>query len=229
MYTITQNKDSVNKFITEKVTQSANDSFRCLFTMCTHAAFQDNQHDACSFTKKLAEAIEIDPVTLNRYITGERRIPEPTLHKVADFFHVEPQQLFGTDDPDVLIWHYHRLEGAEIDIDEGLQQALVQGREKTFVYPILRKYYTKDEMQELVDSYDSAGGTEKEVWPGDTAVAQKGSKAEKREPQNQPCHSIPINLAPPESLFDGASTEEKKELLEIYFSKLKEIVELTIR
>lgn len=60
--------------------------------------------------KTLAEYLEVDPVTLNRYITGERRIPEPILEKLADFFNVEPQELLGTDDSDVLAWHYHRLE-----------------------------------------------------------------------------------------------------------------------
>ena len=53
--------------------------------------------------KRLAESIGIAPVTLNRYIKGERRIPEPTLYKVADFFNVEPHQLPGTDNHDVLI------------------------------------------------------------------------------------------------------------------------------
>ena len=179
--------------------------------------------------KKLAECIDIDPVTLNRYIKGERRIPEPTLNKVAEFFNVEPQQLLGTDDPDVLIWHYHRLEGAYIDIDEGMQQALLQGRDKSFIYPILRKYYSKGEMQELVDSYDAGGRTVKEVWPGDKTEAKDDSKTAKPEPQKQTCLTPSLNLVLPESLFDGASTEEKKELLEIYFSKLKEIVEITCR
>lgn len=177
--------------------------------------------------KKLAEYLDIDPVTLNRYIKGERRIPEPTLNKVAKFFDVEPQQLLGTDDPDVLIWHYHRLEGASIDIEEGLQQALVQDRDKTFIYPILRKYYTKGEMQELVDSYDVAGKTIKEVWP-ENEINQKGDiKTKQQEIQKQSCKLPQINLVPPESLFEGTSTEEKKELLEMYFEKLKEIVEIT--
>lgn len=77
--------------------------------------------------KYLAECIEIDPVTLNRYIKGDRKIPETTLKKVAAFFNMEPQQLLGSDDPDILIWHYHHLEGASIDIDEGIEQALLQG------------------------------------------------------------------------------------------------------
>ena len=179
--------------------------------------------------KRLAECIEIDPVTLNRYIKGERRIPEPTLHKMADFFNVEPQQLLGSDDPDILIWHYHRLEGAYIDIDEGLQQALLQGRDKSFIYPILRKYYSKGEMQELVDSYDLARRTVKEVWPGDQAEAKEENKTAKSEPQKKTCTTTPLNLVPPESLFEGETTEEKKELLEMYFSKLKEIVEITNR
>lgn len=175
--------------------------------------------------KKLAECLDIDPVTLNRYIKGERRIPEPTLNKVANFFEVEPQQLLGTDDPDVLIWHYHRLEGASIDIDEGLEQALVQGRDKSFIYPILRKYYSKGEMQELVDSYDVAGKTIKEVWPKDETNQKNEIKT--KDIQKQACKLPQINFGPPESLFEGASTEEKKELLEMYFEKLKEIVEIT--
>ena len=179
--------------------------------------------------KRLAESIEIDPVTLNRYIKGERRIPEPTLHKVADFFNVEPQQLLGTNDPDVLIWHYHRLEGAQIDMDKGFEQALIQGRDKSFIYPILRKYYSKGEMQELVDSYDAAGSTDKEVWPEDKMTAGKDSKDGKTEPQKQTCAPVQMNFASPESLFSGASTEEKKELLEMYFSRLKEIVEIASR
>lgn len=179
--------------------------------------------------KKLAECIDIDPVTLNRYIKGERRIPEPTLNKVAEFFEVEPQQLLGTDDPDVLIWHYHRLEGACIDIDEGLQQALVQGRDKSFIYPILRKYYSKGEMQELVDSYDLAGRTIKEVWPQDQLETKEDKNNTKADSQKQNCITTPLNIVPPESLFEGAATEEKKELLEMYFSKLKEIVEITNR
>lgn len=179
--------------------------------------------------KKLAECLDIDPVTLNRYIKGERRIPEPTLNKVANFFEVEPQQLLGTDDPDVLIWHYHRLEGASIDIDEGLEQALVQGRDKSFIYPILRKYYSKGEMQELVDSYDVAGKTIKEVWPEDETNQKDESNINTQENQKQACILPQINLVPPESLFEGASTEEKKELLEMYFEKLKEIVEITSR
>lgn len=176
--------------------------------------------------KKLAEYLDIDPVTLNRYIKGERRIPEPTLNKVAKFFDVEPQQLLGTDDPDVLIWHYHRLEGASIDI-EGLQQALVQDRDKTFIYPILRKYYSKGEMQELVDSYDVAGKTIKEVWPENETNQKDEANINKQENQKQSCKPFQINLVPPESLFEGTSTEEKKELLEMYFEKLKEIVEIT--
>lgn len=179
--------------------------------------------------KKLAECIEIDPVTLNRYIKGERRIPEPTLNKVAEFFNVEPQQLLGTDDPDVLIWHYHRLEGAYIDIDKGLQQALLQGRDKSFIYPILRKYYSKGEMQELVDSYDLAGRTVKEVWPQDQTETKKEVKTAKAEPKNYPSATPPLNLVPPGSLFEGTTTEEKKGLLEMYFSRLKEIVEITSR
>lgn len=179
--------------------------------------------------KKLAEWIQVDPVTLNRYIKGERRIPEPTLQKVANVLNVEPQQLFGTDDPDVLIWHYHHLEGAEIDIDKGLEQALIQGRDKSFIYPILRKYYSKGEMQELIDSYDLAGKTVKEVWPGDSADPKADESPVKTDSQKQPCIPAQLNLVPPGSLFDGASTEEKKELLEMYFSKLKEIVEITNR
>lgn len=177
--------------------------------------------------KSLAEWIEIDPVTLNRYIKGERRIPEPTLKKVAEVFNVEPQRLLGTDDPDVLIWHYGRLEGAAIDVDGGLQQALVQGRDKSFIYPILRKYYSKGEMQDLVDSYDLAGNTVKETWPQDNV--RKESSDEKKETAKKNCASMQINLVPPESLFEGASTEEKKQLLEMYFSSLKEIVEITNR
>lgn len=179
--------------------------------------------------KRLAECIDIDPVTLNRYIKGERRIPEPTLNKVAEFFNVEPQQLLGTDDPDALIWHYKRLEGAYIDIDECLQQALLQGRDKSFIYPILRKYYSKGEMQELVDSYDAAERTVKEVWPQDQAEAKEENKLINAEPQKQNCTTTPLNLVPPESLFEGTTTEEKKELLELYFSKLKEIVEISSR
>lgn len=179
--------------------------------------------------KKLAEYLDIDPVTLNRYIKGERRIPEPTLNKVAKFFDVEPHQLLGTDDPDILIWHYHRLEGTSIDIDEGLQPALVQGCDKSFIYPILRKYYSKGEMQELVDSYDVAGKTIKEVWPEDETNQKDEANTNKQENQKQSCKLFQINLVPPESLFEGASTEEKKELLEMYFEKLKEIVEITSR
>ena len=179
--------------------------------------------------KKLAEYIEIDPVTLNRYIKGERRIPEPTLEKVAKFFNVEPQELLGTDDPDVLIWHYHRLEGAYIDIEEGLQQALVQGRDKSFIYPILRKYYSKGEMQELVDSYDVAGKTVKEVWPSDKAELENPNPASKTEAKRPEKNISAINLVPPESLFIGATTEEKKELLEMYFTKIKEIAEIASR
>ncbi len=140
---------------------------------------------------------------------------------------MQPQQLLGTDDPDVLIWHYHHLEGSEIDIDEGLQQALVQGREKSFIYPILRKYYSKGEMQELLDSYDLAGKTVKEVWPQDRtneSVTRKNT-----EKRFTVCTPAQINLVPPESLFEGASTEEKKELLKLYFNRLKEIVEITNR
>lgn len=179
--------------------------------------------------KRLAECIDIDPVTLNRYIKGERQIPEPTLCKIAEFFNVEPQQLLGSDDPDILIWHYHHLEGAYIDIDKWLQQALLQGREKSFIYPILRKYYSKGEMQELVDSYDLDGRTEKEVWAGDNSKAKEDSKTEKAEQQKQTFTTIPLNLVPPESLFEGTTIEEKKELLEMYFSNLKEIVEITSR
>ena len=148
---------------------------------------------------------------------------------MAEFFNVEPQQLLGSDDPDILIWHYHRLEGAYIDIDEGLQQALLQGRDKSFIYPILRKYYSKGEMQELVDSYDAAGRAVKEVWPGDHVETKEDNKPAKTEPQKQNCTTTPLNLVPPESLFEGETTEEKKELLEMYFSKLKEIVEITSR
>lgn len=179
--------------------------------------------------KRLAESIEIDPVTLNRYITGERRIPEPTLRKVAEFFNVEPQQLLGTNDPDVLIWHYHRLEGAYIDMDKGFEHALIQGRDKSFIYPILRKYYSKGEMQELVDSYDAAEPMDKEVWPEDKMTAGKGAKDGGTGPQKQSLAPVQMNLVPPESLFSGASTEEKKELLEMYFSRLKEIVEIACR
>lgn len=182
--------------------------------------------------KKLAESIDIDPVTLNRYIKGERNIPLPTLKKVADFFNVQPEQLLGSDDPDILIWHYNQLEGAYIDIDKGFEQALEQGRDKTFVYPIMRKYYSKSEMQDLVDSYDSAEKTEKEIWPEDkpdTGIKQDCDAKIINKGQKEQ-HYIPItNLAPPESLFEGESTEEKKELLELYFAKLKEIVEITNR
>ena len=179
--------------------------------------------------KRLAESIEIDPVTLNRYITGERRIPEPTLRKVAEFFNVEPQQLLGTNDPDVLIWHYHRLEGAYIDMDKGFEHALIQGRDKAFIYPILRKYYSKGEMQELVDSYDAAEPMDKEVWPEDKMTAGKVAKDGGTGPQKQSLAPVQMSFAPPESLFSGASTEEKKELLELYFSGLKEIVEIACR
>ena len=123
---------------------------------------------------------------------------------------MKPQQLLGTDDPDVLIWHYHRLKGAYIDMDKGFEQTLIQGRDKSFIYPILRKYYNKSEMQELVDSYDSAGSTDKEVWPGNKPTADKDQKDGKPGPQAQARSPASINLVPPESLFAGASTEEKK-------------------
>ena len=179
--------------------------------------------------KRLAECLEIDPVTLNRYIKGERRIPEPTLRKVAEFFNVEPQQLLGTNDPDVLIWHYHRLEGAYIDMDKGFEQALIQGRDKSFIYPILRKYYSKGEMQELVDSYDAAEPMDKEVWPEDALSSNKDPEYRKTGAKSKTCGPNHLNLAPPESLFSGANTEEKKELLEMYFSRLKEIAEIASR
>ena len=86
--------------------------------------------------KKLAESIDIDPVTLNRYIKGERNIPLPTLKKVADFFNVQPEQLLGSDDPDILIWHYNQLEGAYIDIDKGFEQALEQDATRLLFIPL---------------------------------------------------------------------------------------------
>ena len=179
--------------------------------------------------KTLAEWLQIDPVTLNRYIKGERRVPEPTLNRIAEIFEMQPQQLLGTDDPDVLIWHYQRLEGAGIDIDEGLRQALVQGRDKSFIYPILRKYYSKGEMQDLVDSYDLAGKTSKEVWPQDNTPKSDFELKKNAEKQSSFSNPVQMNLVAPESLFEGASTEEKKELLLIYFDKLKEIVGIMSR
>lgn len=35
-----------------------------------------------------------------------------------------------TDDSDVLIWHYHRQKGAQIDMDKGFEQGLIKGRDK---------------------------------------------------------------------------------------------------
>lgn len=139
----------------------------------------------------------------------------PRAKKVAEVFNVEPQRLLGTDDSDILIWHYGRLEGATINVDKGLQQALVQGRDKSFIYPILRKYYSKGEMQDLVDSYDLAGNTVKKTWPQDKV--RKESTDEKKETVTKNCVSIQINLVPPESLFEGASTEEKTAFENVFF------------
>lgn len=59
------------------------------------------------------------------------------------------------------------------------------------------------------------------------SFAEEGdSKAAKTAYKEQTCNITPLSLVPPESLFTNATTEEKKELLEIYFSKLKEIVEI---
>lgn len=83
-------------------------------------------------------------------------------------------------------------------------------------------------MQDLVDSYDLAGKTDREVWPQDNKSETKFSNKniEEKQTSDSPAQ---INFVPPESLFEDASTEEKKELLEMYFNKLKEIVEITHR
>ena len=128
--------------------------------------------------KQLAERLDIDPVTLNRYIKGDRKIPLTLLKEVAAIFNMEPQQLYGTDDSDFLIWHYGMLEGASIDIDEGLQQALEQGRNKTFIYPILRKYYSKQDILDLADSYDQTTKTEKEYWPQEHTTGKPSSQSD---------------------------------------------------
>ena len=49
------------------------------------------------------------------------------------------------------------------------------------------------------------------------------------EPQKRACALTRLSLVPPESLFSGASTEEKKELLELYFSGVKKILEIAYR
>lgn len=149
--------------------------------------------------KQLAQAVDIDPVTLNRYVKGERNIPLPTLKKIASVLNVQPQELFGTKDEDFLIWHYNLLEGAAIDIEKGIEQAIEQGRDKSFIYPILRKYYSKAEIQDLLDSY--------------------GDEEAERKDQIEKIYDIykTYSFAPPASLFEGESKEDKIELLNIYF------------
>lgn len=199
--------------------------------------------------KSLAEAVNIDPVTLNRYVKGDRNIPLPTLKKIAEYLKLEPQNLLGTDDSDILIWHYHMLEGACIDIDKGIEQALEQGRNKSFIYPILRKYYTKQEMQNLVDSYDQTNCSETEKWPEDEkqpnsnntqlaeieekliALEEQVSKntmtVTSAEPTKRPnsFDSANINLVPPESLFTGLSNvEDRQKLLDSYFKGISSCI-----
>ena len=149
--------------------------------------------------KQLAQAVEIDPVTLNRYVKGERNIPLPTLKKIASYLNMQPQELFGTKDEDFLIWHYNLLEGAAIDIEKGIEQAIEQGRDKSFIFPILRKYYSKAEIQDLLDSY------------GDEEVERKEQTEKMYELYKT------YSFAPPESLFEGESKDDKIELLNIYF------------
>ncbi|MFS0715521.1 helix-turn-helix transcriptional regulator [Arthrobacter sp. 1P04PC] len=43
--------------------------------------------------KDLAEAIEIERATLNRYMTGKRSIPMPTFFRIAETFGLSPRQL----------------------------------------------------------------------------------------------------------------------------------------
>lgn len=152
--------------------------------------------------KKLAECIEIDPVTLNRYIKGERRIPEPTLRKVAEFFNVEPQQLVGSDESD-------------------MARRLVADIEKSLTRTIVRKYGTTQVL--------AAASTGANMRDENRMIPYCEQKGDETEPQNRPFSLARVNLVPPESLFSGASTEEKKELLELYFSGLKKIVEIACR
>lgn len=173
--------------------------------------------------KQLAERLDIDPVTLNRYIKGDRKIPLTLLKEVAAIFNMEPQQLYGTDDSDFLIWHYGMLEGASIDIDEGLQQALEQGRNKTFIYPILRKYYSKQDILDLADSYDQTTKTEKEYWPQEHTTGKPSSQSDTLS-EGTPfpvIGSIPsLQISLPESLFTDTTTQERKELIREYFAGL---------
>ena len=136
---------------------------------------------------------------------------------------MEPQQLYGTNDSDFLIWHYGMLEGASIDIDEGLQQALEQGRNKTFIYPILRKYYSKQEILDLADSYDQTTKTEKEYWPQEHTTGKPSSQSDTLSegtpiPITGPIPSLQFSL--PENLFTNTTTQEKKELVREYFAGL---------
>lgn len=60
-------------------------------------------------------------------------------------------------------------------------------------------------------------------------TSYKGSKDGETKPQKLTCTLTYLSLVPPESLFSGAITEEKKELLELYFSGVKKIVEIAYR
>ena len=157
--------------------------------------------------KQLAQAVEIDPVTLNRYVKGERNIPLPTLKKIASYLNVQPQELFGTKDEDFLIWHYKLLEGAAIDIEKGIEQAIEQGRDKSFIFPILRKYYSKAEIQDLLDSY------------GDEEV-------ERKDQIEYIYNNLKtLSFAPPASLFEGETAEDKMKLITMYFNSASHLLD----
>ncbi len=164
--------------------------------------------------KDLAEAVGMDPVTLNRYIKNDRKIPLPALKKIARQLDLEPEELFGTKDPDFITWHYGLLEGAQIDIERGIAQAIEQGRDKSFIFPILRKYYTREEIQDLLDSYgEDADYDEKNENEGVVNYTLK----DLTERLNRLSESIKASKTPPESLFEGASTADKIKLMDSYF------------
>ena len=164
--------------------------------------------------RTLASYAGMDPVTLNRYIKGERKIPLKTLKRIAQVLELEPQELFGTKDADFLTWHYGLLERQQIDIERGIAQAIEQGKDKSFIFPIIRKYYTKEEIQELLDSYGSDGG-EKNVRK-EESFDDKLKELTVR--LNKIIEESKISKAPPSSLFEGTTTAEKKELMEKYFN-----------